>query len=171
MDSSQILNIFKKLPSRGNAFKKLSVLQLIEIRDFLEINLKKGTRWSTPLYLEFISRNNLDNECVSMHLLDFHEQYSKRKKELNSLIDFIFKISSNTFESDDYTLFATNKPFELKDDVEIDDYLIAIYNLKKLINGSNRQFVKVLSWYIHTGYTTETLVKKYYEAKKKYLLT
>jgi hypothetical protein len=156
MTDKEIISLIQS--NRGNRipFKYCKIMELRYIFNFFERNLKtKKGNWSKNKVEDFENKIGLPYG-IEWQLECFYEAYSKRIKPVltfKPLFEYKPDLRYENF----------NGKLELKEDVEIKDFLEALKEIKKkYLKGSDEKLFKILDNAIKTGYTKETLRNYYY---------
>lgn len=166
MEYKDFIVIIKNRNTAPNKFKKYSTKELCIIMGFIEQKLKsKSGNWGVRNIDMLAKELQADTYDIYYNLLEFYEQYSKRKKTVKmfkSLLDkYKDKLSKNYKES--FKKRYGELELSLKDKRKIGEFLEKLRNIKKeYINGLDDDFLKVIHKNIKTGYKQSTLRNYYY---------
>lgn len=166
MTENDILNKFghnKRTRNSENGFKKCTVLELIEIKDYLQdmFVLKSGT-YSTKKFYHFLENKKIHKYTFLRHFKAFIEIYSKRKRNLKGLESLIKKIEL----VENVSHYSYNR-IELIQGTQENLFLRDLQLLRKnYLKISDQLFLNFAYENFKLNISKNTLRKKFYETNK-----
>lgn len=157
MTDKEIINLILSNKGSRLPYKQCSILELRHIFNYFERNLKtvKGN-WSKNKVEKLEEKIGLSHG-IEWQLEHFYTAYSKRIKPVKSFKP-LFEYKEDVRFRNQYIA-----KLEIKDDLNIKDFLAAIKEVKKkYLKGSDEKLINILDKHFTTGYTKETLRNYYY---------
>ncbi len=166
MEVKVIISYLIDRNSNQRKYNKLSVIELCYIRDFIMNNFttERGN-WSMKKVDDFCEIYEWRVHFILSNVRSFYKEYSKRKKVVKKIENFIAKLTKHERILTDKRHGFNKKTLSLKPDKDIKVFLSAMKDFKqKYFVGSDDILIEILALKIKTGYSKSTLRNYYYNS-------